>query len=127
MNKKTLRIIGIEIEIEIAILIIAYKFINSKFLEMLPQCWVYNTTGLLCPACGGTRCITYLLNGNWMKAFFSHMVFFIVSIYLILVNILYLINLNREKKLGIWIYPKVWYVIIFAVALIIYTIVRNLL
>lgn len=123
MNKKTIIIIGIEILISIII----YKFINSKYLAIVPQCWVYNTTGLLCPACGGTRFIIYLLKGNWVEAFFSHMVFFIGALYLMIVNILYLINLNRQKKIGMWIYPKTFYVIIFAIVLIIYTIIRNVL
>lgn len=122
MNKKII-IIGIEI----LILIILYIFINSEYVKLMPQCWIYNATGLLCPACGGTRFVTYLLKGNLIKAFFSHMIFFIVALYLVVLNILYLININREKKIGTWIYPKYWYGIIFALVLIIYTIARNLL
>lgn len=123
MNKKSIWIIGIEIVVLIAL----YSFINSKYLAIIPECWVYQTTGLLCPACGGTRCVLYILEGNWVKAFFSHMVFFIGILYLLGINIIYLINLNKDKKVGTWIYPKSWYAIVFAVVLIIYTIVRNLL
>ncbi len=123
MNKKTIWIIGIEI----VILIILYFFVNSNCLTMIPECWVYQATGLLCPACGGTRCVIHMLKGNWIEAFFSHMVFFIGILYLLIINIIYLINLNRKKKIGTWMYPKYWYAIIFAVILIIYAIVRNLL
>lgn len=123
MNKKSIWIIGIEIVALIAL----YSFVNSKYLAIIPECWVYQTTGLLCPACGGTRCVVSILEGNWVKAFFSHMVFFIGILYLLSINIIYLINLNKEKKVGTWIYPKYWYEIVFAVVLIIYTIVRNLL
>lgn len=123
MNKKSIWIIGIEIVVLIAL----YNFVNSKYLAIIPECWVYQTTGLLCPACGGTRCVLYILEGNWMKAFFSHMIFFIGILYLLIINIIYLINLDKEKKVGTWMYPKYWYAIVFAVALIIYTIVRNLL
>lgn len=123
MNKKSILIIGIEI----IILILLYGFVNSKYLGIMPQCWVYYSTGLLCPACGGTRCIVHILKGNWLEAFFSHMVFFIGILYLVILNTVYLINLNREKKIGTWIYPKYWYAIIFAILLIIYTIIRNLL
>lgn len=123
MNKKSIWIIGIEIVVLIAL----YNFVNSKYLAIIPECWVYQTTGLLCPACGGTRCVLYILEGNWMKAFFSHMVFFIGILYLLIINIIYLINLDKEKKVGTWMYPKYWYAIVFAVELIIYTIVRNLL
>lgn len=123
MNKKSMIIIGIEI----VILIILYSFINSKYVEILPLCWIYQTTGLLCPACGGTRCVVNLVKGNWIEAFFSHIVFFIGIGYLLIINIIYIINLNREKKIATWLYPKYWYSIIFAIILIIYTIVRNLL
>lgn len=123
VNKKSVLIIGIEI----AVLISLYIFINSKYIEILPQCWVYQTIGVLCPACGGTRCVIHLLKLNWLDAFFSHMVFFIGICYLIIVNIVYLINLNREKRIAIWIYPKYWHAIIFAILLIFYTIMRNLL
>lgn len=123
MNKKSIWIIGIEI----VALIAFYSFINSKYLAIIPECWVYQTTGLLCPACGGTRCVLYILEGNWVKAFFSHMVFFIGILYLLIINIIYAINLDKKKKVGIWMYPKYWYAIVFVVVLIIYTIARNLL
>lgn len=123
MNKKSIRIIGIEI----IGLIMLYGFINSGYLAIIPPCWVQQTTGLLCPACGGTRCVIFLLKVNWTQAFFSHMIFFIGILYLLVINIVYLINLNKEKKILTWIYPKYWYAIIFAVMLIIYTIIRNLL
>lgn len=123
MNRKGILIIGIEL----LVLIGLYSIINSKYIEILPQCWIYETIGLLCPACGGTRCVIYILKGNWIKAFFSHMVFFVGILYLLIVNIVYLINLKKEKKIATWIYPKYWYAIIFAILLIIYTIIRNLL
>lgn len=123
MNKRSIGIIGIEIVGIIAL----YSFVNSKYLAIIPPCWVYSTTGLLCPACGGTRCILHMLEGNWIEAFLSHMIFFVGILYLLSINIVYLINLNKEKKIGTWIYPKYWYAIVFTILLIIYTIVRNLL
>lgn len=113
--------------IEIIIFIILYSFVNSTYINLIPQCWVYRQTGILCPACGGTRCLIYLLKGNWIQAFFSHMVFFVGIMYLLIFNFIYIVNLNKEKKICTWIYPKYWYIIIFAVILIIYTIIRNLL
>jgi len=123
MNKKTIIIIGMEI----LIFILLYYFVNSEHINIIPKCWVYNSTGLLCPSCGGTRFVIYLLKGDFIKAFLSHIVFFIGIIYLFILNIVYLINLNKNEKIIKWIYPKYWYVIIFVITLIIYTIVRNLL
>lgn len=123
MNKRSAKIIGLEI----IILITLYCFINSRYIEILPSCWIYQTTGLLCPACGGTRCVVNLVKGNSIEAFFSHIVFFIGIAYLLIINMIYIINLNREKKILTWLYPKYWYSIIFTIILIIYTIIRNLL
>lgn len=123
MNKKSILIIGTEI----LFLLILYGFVNSSYIELIPKCWVYQNTGLLCPACGGTKCVMFLLKGNLIEAFFSHILFFIVIVYLLVVNILYIINLNRKKKIAEFIYPKTWYGVVFIILLIIYTIVRNLL
>lgn len=123
MNKKSIRIIGIEG----IVLIILNGFINSEWIERVPQCWIYCTTGLLCPACGGTRCVIQMLKGNWSEAFLLHSVFFIGILYFLSVNIVFIINLNRQKKIATWLYPQYWYGIIFAILLMIYTIVRNLL
>lgn len=123
VNKKR----GIIIGVEMILLITLYGFINSEYIEILPKCWVYESLGLFCPACGGTRCLINLLKYNWRGAFFSHMVFFLGIGYLIVINFVYLINLSREKKIMTWIYPKFWYVIVFAILLIFHTIMRNLL
>lgn len=123
MNKKRITIISIEI----FAIICVYIFIKSKYIQIIPQCWIYKTTGILCPACGGTRCIINILNGNFKQAFFSHEIFFIGIIYLIIINIIYIININRKNKILTWIYPKYWYSIIFAIILTTFTIMRNLL
>lgn len=123
MNKKSIIIITTEI----GILILLYWFINSNYIEWIPKCWVQETTGWLCPACGGTRFIIHFLRGHWIEAFFSHMVFFVGAIYLIIFNIIYVINQNRKQKIATWLYPKYWYVFIFVIALISYSIIRNLL
>ena len=123
MSKKSI----VMITIELIVLIILYGIVNFGFIERMPQCWIYHTTGVLCPGCGGTRCVIHMLKGNWLEAFYSHNIFFIGIVYLLSLNIVYVINLNKKKKMATWIYPKYWYGIIFAIFLIIYTIVRNLL
>lgn len=123
MNKKRLIIITSEI----ICLIILYIFINSKYIELMPECWIHKKTGILCPSCGGTRCVVYLLKGDFIKAFFSNTVFFITIVYLFITNLVYIINLNKNKKILTWIYPKYWYSIVFAIILVMYTILRNVL
>lgn len=121
--KKRILICGIEIIAFMVLLI----FLNSKYLENIPSCWVYQTTGWLCPACGGTRCMINLFKGNWLEAFFSHILFFIGIVYVLVINVVYIVNLGKEKKIATWVYPNYWYAIIFAILLIGYTILRNLL
>lgn len=121
MNKKTILIMAIEI----IILWLIIRLANSKYIEMLPACWIYQETGVLCPACGVTRCIIHLLQGNFIQAFFHHIIFFIGILYLLIINLIYIINIDRKQKIGTWLYPKYWYSYIFVILLIIYTIIRN--
>ena len=122
MNKKSIKIILIEL----LILILAIIGVNSNLMQYTPSCLFYEATNLHCPSCGGTRCVENILKGNFKEAFLFHPIFFIVIFYILLCNIVYLINLNKKKEILTWIYPKYWYAIIFAVILVIYGILRNL-
>lgn len=123
MKRKTILIIGME---GIG-LILLYLLIKLECFKLIPTCWIYQNTGILCPACGGTRCLIFMLQGNWIKAFFSHTIFFMGILYLLLWNFLVIINRDRDKKIASWLYPKWWFAIIFAILLLLYTITRNLL
>ena len=114
--------------IEILIIIFIYYITNLEFTKKITECYIYKTTGIQCPGCGGTRCIQNLLKGNIISAFKYHAIFTITAIYLFVLNIIYLINRNKkeEKKIMTWIYPKYWYVMIWIIILLIYTIFRNL-
>lgn len=120
MNKKSLIIIIIEV------IFIAILYFSLNYINLIPECWIYKATGLMCPACGGTRCVSNFLQGNFKAAFSYHIVFFIAIVYLIIFNIVYLINLNKKRKIALWVYPKYWYFIILAIVLIIYSIIRNI-
>lgn len=122
MNAKSIKIILIEL----LILILAIIGVNSNLMQYTPSCLFYKATNLQCPSCGGTRCVENILKGNFKEAFLFHPIFFIAIFYLLLCNIVYLINLNKKNKILTWIYPKYWYAIIFAVILVIYGILRNL-
>lgn len=122
MNAKSIKIILIEL----FILILAIIGVNSNLMQYTPSCLFYKATNLQCPSCGGTRCVENILKGNFKEAFLFHPIFFMTIFYLLLCNIVYLINLNKKNKILTWIYPKYWYAIIFAVILVIYGILRNL-
>lgn len=120
-NKRRIIII-----LEIIIFLIIYCFVNSKYINLIPKCWIYEKTGLYCLSCGGTRCIQNFMRGNLIQAFYENAMIFIGVIYLIILNVIYLYNLEKEEKKLTWLYPKCSYIIIFVVIWIIYIIIKNL-
>lgn len=124
MNKKR----TIIILTELAIIIFAVILVNTvNITQYTIGCWFYQATGLQCPSCGGTRCIINIVQGNFKEAFFLHPIYFITVVYLLIVNIIYIINIDRKEKIAKWIYPKPWYAIVLAVILIVYGFLRNII
>ena len=112
--------------IEILGIIILYFISFTPFINKITSCWFFETTGILCPSCGGTRCVQSLLRGDIINAFKYHVVFTIGIIYLLILNVVYLINRNKKMKILTWLYPKNLYIYIFTTILLLYTICRNL-
>lgn len=124
MNKKR----TIIILTELAIVIFAVILVNTvNITQYTIGCWFYQATGLQCPSCGGTRCIINIFQGNFKEAFFLHPIYFITVVYLLIVNIIYIINIDRKEKIAKWIYPKPWYAIVLAVILMVYGFLRNII
>lgn len=124
MNKKRTKIILTEL----AIVIFAVILVNTvNITQYTIGCWFYQATGLQCPSCGGTRCIINIFQGNFKEAFFLHPIYFITVVYLLIVNIIYIINIDRKEKIAKWIYPKPWYAIVLAVILMVYGFLRNII
>ena len=113
--------------IESGLLGMVYVVINTKIFSQLTRCYIRENLNILCPGCGGTRCIRSLFKGDIVSAFSFHPIITVTAIYLIICNILYLINRKREEKIMTWIYPKYYYTIILAVVLVVFTILRNIL
>ena len=68
-----------------------------------------------------------IFQGNFKEAFFLHPIYFITVVYLLIVNIIYIINIDRKEKIAKWLYPKPWYAIVLAVILIVYGFLRNII
>ncbi|WP_240529844.1 DUF2752 domain-containing protein [Streptomyces mangrovisoli] len=49
--------------------------------HVLPQCPFRLVTGLLCPACGGTRMVYDLMHGHWAAAWLDNRALLLVSPY----------------------------------------------
>ena len=123
MNKKIKRLIIVELYI-IFVTILAYIILNSNIA--LPECYIYSHFGLLCPSCGGTRLVEYLFAGNIRDAFLIHPVFFVTFVYLFIFNIVFIINSFRKNEICRWIYPGLIHLVIFVIALILFTILKNM-
>ncbi len=107
--------------------ILTVIIINTNLINFIPKCWINEKFGLLCTSCGGTRCVINFLQGNFIKAFKYHSVFFLIIIYILITDIVYIINTLTNKNIAKWLYPKPYYLIIWTVILAIYTIARNIL
>lgn len=110
--------------IETVIIILSYVLIQQDI--NLPECYIYNKFNILCPSCGGTRCIKSLFKGDIIEAFKYNKVYFITIAYIIILNIVIIINLVTRKQKMKAIYPRLEYLYFFITILIIYFIFRNL-
>ncbi len=67
--------------------------------------WVINDTcafkqktGIICPFCGGTRCAINIMKFNFIEAFKYHPSTAILLIYIIFIDIMYLIDIIRGNN-----------------------------
>ena len=54
----------------------------GNIIKYIPTCIINQNFGILCPSCGGTRCVTNLILGNIKESFLYHPVFFVTIILL---------------------------------------------
>ena len=86
----------------------------------------YKNYSILCPSCGGTRCVINFLRGNLTESLKYNIIYFSIILYLIFLNIIMVINLIiKEPKIKI-MYPKIKHIYFFIIILLIYFIVRNI-
>ncbi len=106
-------------------LVILYLFKDMIFAWMafLPPCVLYTNLGLYCPACGNTRSVDALLEGDFTLA----MHFNIVPILALLIGLAAYIELaaySLGKQLRILPRKLSFYLILIAIVLV-YLILRN--
>lgn len=126
MNKKIKKMIFIELGILLLVLII-YMAIQIGIIELIPKCIISTNFHILCPSCGGTRCVINFFRGNFVASFMYHPIFFMMIIYFIVLNAIFIINSFRKKEIATFIYPKNNFWIAFIIILIIFTIFRNII
>ena len=125
--KKYYRTIIMQILIIISIFIM-YLFVELGFTKYLPQCYWLTNYGFYCPSCGSTRCIINLMNGKFILAFQDNPFLFILIVYLLFIDLLYIFNTLLNKNYLHFLYPNKWWKIVgFFVIWIIYTILINII
>ena len=125
MNRNKLFVILLDV----GVLVIAMTAhtLTDWMLHMIPACPVA-TLGLLCPACGGTRCVRYFFSGRFADAFGVNPFFFSLILYLaaamVLLNVGALLDVKKADQIarGMTNWRAV---IVIAVAFAIFGIVRN--
>ena len=126
MKHKIKRMLILELGILFLVLII-FIIAKYKIFSIIPKCIINSIFGIECPSCGGTRCVVNFILGNFQESFTYHPIFFITLIYLIIVNLIYIINSFRKKEILKWIYPKSKFWIIWIVVLMMFSFIRNII
>ena len=101
--------------------------LSGLMINMLPDCLLYKQ-GLLCPACGGTRCIRYLAQLKPLAAFKMNPYIFCTAI--ICVGLLILLNaavLSGGKYGLLKKLCRPTFVILWAIGFVLFGILRNIL
>lgn len=105
-------------------IIMLYLILHMRIISL--NCYINDHFNILCPSCGGTRMMLYIFRCDFVKAFSFHPVFFTTIIYLFIVNLIFIINSFTKRRTCIWIYPRMSFLIIFVIVLLIFAIVRNM-
>ena len=122
VKKQRKMLIGLQIFIFLFIVWL-YIVLNTNIVKLIPGCIFYKKLGILCPACGGTRFMISLLKFDLINAFYIHPIFFLLAMYLTILNISYIINTIFNKKIYLF---RWWHIVFWGVLLLIFTIFRNI-
>lgn len=123
MQKKYIRFWHIEALI-VLFIGIAYSVIKNT---PLTRCIIYENFNIYCPTCGGTRCVINFLKLKWKQSFNYNPIIFFTIIYLIILNIVLVINYFSKKERFKWMLPNWGKFAIYACCLFTYGIVRNVI
>jgi hypothetical protein len=127
MNRKKRIFIGLILMIAIMGGVYLYSHFNPEEYRFFPKCPVYFLTGYKCPGCGSQRAFYHIFQGNIMTAFrLNPLMLLIVPYVLTGIYLEYIINRTnpRTVRLRELLFGK-WAVLVLAITIVIYTIVRN--
>lgn len=124
-DKKTRQMVLFEILV-IVLIIGIYIIVKTDIIKIVPNCYILQRTGLLCPSCGGTRCVKELVNFNIVEALKMNAFYTVTIIYLLILNIVYILNsILKTNKLK-FLYIKKAHLTVWIITLFLYTVIRNI-
>lgn len=125
MKTKKYLVLGLDLGL---VILAALAGPAAKLLLTAPPGCILASVGFQCPACGGTRCVRYLASGQLADAFRMNPYFFLsilfLGLLLVLLNTTVLFG-KGEKLLKKLATPTA--AIIWAIGLIPFTILRNII
>lgn len=124
-DKKTRQMVLFEILV-IALIIGIYIIVKTDIIKLVPNCYILKKTGLLCPSCGGTRCVKELVNFNIVEALRMNAFYTVTIMYLLILNIVYILNSVLKTDKLKFLYIKRTHLTIWIITLFLYTIIRNI-
>jgi hypothetical protein len=128
VKRKNRILTGILLIVVILTGIYLYARFDPSDYAFFPKCPVYTITGYKCPGCGSQRAFYNLFQGNLITAFrYNPLMFILVPYILFGIYIEYIANLSNERifRLRSIFYDK-WAILILAIIIITYTIIRNI-
>lgn len=127
--KDKVSIIVVSFDVIVILAIVFVKPVVSCAMNVLPACFL-GKIGLVCPACGGTRCFYNFFTGNLYASFmYNQFMFFMIVFALILIivaNLAFVFNLSAARKIFLRL-SNFRVIIVLAVFYAIFGVVRNLI
>lgn len=96
-NKKKLYVLVLDLIVAAGVFFA--PCVLNLFMNKTPDCWLLNR-GIICPACGGTRCLINLFSGRFLLAFRYNQMFFLLGIYFVI--LILMLNISVFLK---WSFP----------------------
>ena len=91
------------LDLALVVFALAAVPLTGWMFAAIPDCPA-TKLGLLCPSCGGTRCVRYFFSGRFGDAFLVNPFFFLLILYLgaalVLLNVGVLLNVERSEKIA---------------------------
>ena len=91
------------LDLALVVFALAAVPLTGWMFAAIPDCPV-TKLGLLCPACGGTRCVRYFFSGRFADAFWVNPFFLLLILYLgaalVLLNVGVLLKVERSEKIA---------------------------